>query len=417
MSRTIRVALLGALLAGSAAVASPLRAQGFGDRLKRAAGEAAKRKVEERVDERSGEATDAALDAAETGAKKGAKKGAAPAKGASDSAASANGGASGSGAAAAGAGAPGTGMWVNYDFVPGDRVLFAEDFSRDAVGDFPRRLQLARGNMEVAEWSGRRWLRMVEDDGEFSIPLPERLPERFTIEFEYAGMYHDALQLHFDDRSDEERQRIVVGSWGAGVEGAGLEVTTKPGEAATNGVALVRVMVDGRYAKVYVNDRRVANVPNADLGRAKRIRVTLSASDDDRPTLLGGFRVAEGGKDLYEALAADGRVATHGILFDTGSDRLRGESTPTLERIAAMLSAHPELRLRIEGHTDDVGDAAANRTLSERRAAAVKAYLVGQQGVAAGRLETAGFGSTKPTAPNTTAEGRQTNRRVELVRL
>ena len=81
-----------------------------------------------------------------------------------------------------------------------------------------------------------------------------------------------------------------------------------------------------------------------------------------------------------------------------------------------MLAEHADLKLTIEGHTDNVGNAAANRALSEQRAAAVKAYLVEKHGIDAGRLQTAGFGDAKPAAPNATPEGRQQNRRVELVK-
>ena len=80
-----------------------------------------------------------------------------------------------------------------------------------------------------------------------------------------------------------------------------------------------------------------------------------------------------------------------------------------------MLTKHADLKLTIEGHTDNVGNPAANRTLSEQRAAAVKTYLV-SKGIDAARIETAGLGDTKPDAPNTTPEGRQQNRRVELVK-
>jgi outer membrane protein OmpA-like peptidoglycan-associated protein len=84
--------------------------------------------------------------------------------------------------------------------------------------------------------------------------------------------------------------------------------------------------------------------------------------------------------------------------------------------IAQMLKDHAELAILIEGHTDNVGNAAANQTLSEKRAAAVRQVLVDKYGIAAARITTAGFGATKPAAPNTTAEGRQQNRRVELVK-
>ena len=81
-----------------------------------------------------------------------------------------------------------------------------------------------------------------------------------------------------------------------------------------------------------------------------------------------------------------------------------------------MLTEHPELKLTIEGHTDNVGAAAANQTLSEKRAAAVKQVLSGQFAVDAGRLESKGLGASAPAGSNDTPEGRQSNRRVELVK-
>jgi outer membrane protein OmpA-like peptidoglycan-associated protein len=174
-------------------------------------------------------------------------------------------------------------------------------------------------------------------------------------------------------------------------------------------------MGDGAYLKVYLDDTRVLNVPNANVGRSNKIQFYSDATAD-KPTLFGNFRVAAGGKKLYDALSEKGRVATQGIYFDTGSDVIRPESTPTLKEIAAMLREHGDLSLTIEGHTDNVGAPAANRALSEKRAAAVKAHLVEAEGIETSRLETAGLGDTKPAAPNATPEGRQQNRRVELVK-
>jgi outer membrane protein OmpA-like peptidoglycan-associated protein len=176
-----------------------------------------------------------------------------------------------------------------------------------------------------------------------------------------------------------------------------------------------RIMADGQYVKVYMNDTRIANIPNADLGRSNRIEIEIPAQPE-APVFLGNLRIMAGGKKLYDAIAAEGRVATQGILFDTNSDRIRPESTPTLKEIVAMLNEHPELRLAIEGHTDNAGQDASNQALSEKRAAAVKAHLVAE-GIDASRLESKGLGAAQPAAPNTTPEGRQQNRRVELVKL
>ena len=82
-----------------------------------------------------------------------------------------------------------------------------------------------------------------------------------------------------------------------------------------------------------------------------------------------------------------------------------------------MLKEHTDLKLTIEGHTDNVGAAGSNQTLSEKRAAAVRQYLVDKHSIDEARLTAKGFGSTKPMAPNDTPEGRQNNRRVELVKM
>ena len=123
-----------------------------------------------------------------------------------------------------------------------------------------------------------------------------------------------------------------------------------------------------------------------------------------------------GGRELYDALEENGRVATQGIYFDSGSDKIRPESTPTLVEIADMLKEHPDLDLLIEGHTDNVGTPASNLALSDRRAAAVRQILIDTYKVDGNRLTTKGFGDTVPAVANTTPEGRQQNRRVELVK-
>jgi outer membrane protein OmpA-like peptidoglycan-associated protein len=184
-----------------------------------------------------------------------------------------------------------------------------------------------------------------------------------------------------------------------------------------DGVAPIRIMADGEHMKMYIGEQRVANVPNAVFPRSDTLFVAVSSASLDYPILIGAVRVAGGGRELYDRLARDGRVATQGILFASSSDHIRPESTPTLEEIGSMLQEHADLRLAIEGHTDTDGEEAFNQDLSERRAAAVKAYLVEEFDIDASRLETSGFGESRPVADNTSPEGKQQNRRVELVRL
>jgi outer membrane protein OmpA-like peptidoglycan-associated protein len=201
------------------------------------------------------------------------------------------------------------------------------------------------------------------------------------------------------------------GVFGASHQAQGSTPSALPEGAPFRG----RIMADGKYVKVYINDTRVANIPNADLGRSNKIAIEVPGKED-LPTMLTNLSVMAGGKKLYDALAESGRVATQGIYFDTGSDRIRPESTPTLKEIGAMLNEHPDLNLTIEGHTDNVGSAASNQALSEKRAAAVRQFLIDNYSVDAARLTAKGLGSTKPAGSNDTPEGRQNNRRVELVK-
>lgn len=120
--------------------------------------------------------------------------------------------------------------------------------------------------------------------------------------------------------------------------------------------------------------------------------------------------------DLAEALKTTGSIVVRNILFDTGKATIKPESAGVLATIAEVLKSDPALKIEIQGHTDNVGAAAANLKLSQDRAAAVKAYLVQTGGIAATRLTTAGLGDTKPLGDNKTEEGRGQNRRVELVK-
>jgi OmpA-OmpF porin, OOP family len=319
---------------------------------------------------------------------------------------------------------PGTGAWVNYDFVPGDRVVFYDDFSAETIGDFPRRFELAMGNWEVAEWQGRRFLRATSN-GAVGIVLPEDLPERFTIEFP-ASVQHGNATIRVSTAPLVHGKRNYAGSTptlayaraGLGaVRGQGPStMTARQTGASRDTLVTVRIMADGSYMKMYLDEHRVTNAPNAVFPRTNAIFLSVSYASDARPIMIGPVRIAAGGRDLYESLAKDGRVATQGILFATNSDVIRPESTPTLKKIGEMLRAHPELQLLIEGHTDSDGDDAYNLELSGRRAASVKAYLVESFSIDAGRLETSGLGESKPVADNATPEGKQQNRRVELVK-
>jgi len=108
------------------------------------------------------------------------------------------------------------------------------------------------------------------------------------------------------------------------------------------------------------------------------------------------------------------RATLRNLQFDSGKSSIRPESFDELDELAEVLKIRKQLRIAIEGHTDNVGDAASNMELSQKRSEAVKAYLI-TKGIEANRIEARGLGETIPVASNETAEGRQQNRRTEAV--
>lgn len=119
---------------------------------------------------------------------------------------------------------------------------------------------------------------------------------------------------------------------------------------------------------------------------------------------------------LADELNKSGHVAVYGIRFDTGKATILPDSENTLGEIVKMMQQNAEVNLSVEGHTDNVGSAASNQSLSEKRAQSVVAWLTAH-GIATTRLKAKGWGQTKPLESNNTEDGRAKNRRVELVKI
>jgi OOP family OmpA-OmpF porin len=120
--------------------------------------------------------------------------------------------------------------------------------------------------------------------------------------------------------------------------------------------------------------------------------------------------------EMQSELDKSGHVAVYGIEFATGKAEILPASDTVLQQVLQLLNQQPNLKVRIEGHTDNTGNRAANQALSERRAQAVSAWLV-SHGVSGDRLSAQGFADSRPVADNSTEEGRAKNRRVELVKV
>jgi outer membrane protein OmpA-like peptidoglycan-associated protein len=320
-------------------------------------------------------------------------------------------------------------IWENYDFVPGNKVIFYTDFSEDRVGNFARGLKYRGGPAEVVERDGVKMLRATARS-EFLVPVGKRLPERFTLEIDVivpGVRANEAVSFEGGAQMDRGAQSANV-SWnplGAIVQGSGFNAANGPVKipdnmhaALTGNLVHLRVLMDSAYFKMYVNERRIYNIPEMAFKRDSVIRVAVDTREEgEQPIFVTSIRVAESETDvLYDALNTKGRWATHGILFATGKADLEPESRAVLKEIAATLKQYGDLKILIEGHTDNVGSPASNLSLSDARAAAVKTALATDYGIDAGRMTTNGLGDTKPTVPNATAAGRAQNRRVEIVK-
>lgn len=311
---------------------------------------------------------------------------------------------------------PGEGVWRNYDFVPGSTVWTATDFSGEPVGRFPgKQIEFVRGNLQIVELNGEKALE-VSGASVFKIPLPQVLPQGFALEFMVnipapnfiTSVYFSPLTTAVARYGYDYVQ--IYGRPGIYRQGRELSNLNMP--RIQDRWMPVKLQVDDRYAILYVGSERAAQVPAANFGRSNAIEVH-SAGNVRLKTYLKDFVVSVGLDKLYDTLIKTGAFTTRGVLFDTGSDRIRPESTPVLTEITTTLRDHADLRVVIEGHTDDVGEAKANQALSERRARAVVQYLT-QQGIGGARLSAEGKGESIPSAPNTTPEGRQQNRRVVI---
>ncbi|MCC7131147.1 MAG: OmpA family protein [Gemmatimonadales bacterium] len=321
---------------------------------------------------------------------------------------------------------PGSEVWRNYDFVPGNTVWYALDLAAEPVGRFPAsQLTFVSGNAQVVERNGARVLEITAPTT-VVVPLARALPDDFTVELDVQASAPNAAVVLTTTRTESRNLRVYPGHYlylyqVSGIARQAAHVSSQPGLWHIGSeVVSFKFQVDGGpkpaddYAILYAGSERVAQLPSAEFPRGNAIEVFVPATKA-RPAYLANLVVAVHGDPLYDALRRDGQFTTRGILFDFDSDRLRPESTPTLEQLHQALTQHADLAVTIEGHTDAQGDAAYNQKLSERRATAVVDYLVGR-GIDATRLAAVGKGEAVPVAGNDTEADRQQNRRVVIIK-
>jgi len=168
------------------------------------------------------------------------------------------------------------------------------------------------------------------------------------------------------------------------------------------------------YYEIFVTSYKDGIIPPR-LAKAVAKDRTMAEIIVIAPQKLDQKMVFVNADEMKRSIADTGKVALYGLYFDTDKDTMRADSAPTMEEIAKLMRANPQMKLRVVGHTDDQGATAYNLDLSKRRAASVAQQLVSRYGISASRLDSFGAGQYAPVASNQTEDGRAKNRRVELV--
>ncbi len=332
--------------------------------------------------------------------------------------------------------------YSKFDFIPGEKVIFYEDFSQDAIGDFPA-LWNTNASAEVVNTNlfPGNWMKYNIRESIWTDKLLT-LPENYTIEFDViptSGKESQMAQWGF-----RLYKCINEKSWdGGAVPGKagfafGVEYFGRPYYRAYNNSLdgefwdqkgntdeernyqkkdqkyHMSIWVQKTRVRVYQNETKLIDAPRAIPDpslKFDRIRF------EEEAAYVSNIRIAVGAPDMRNKLMTEGKLVTYGIYFDVNKDVVKPESYGTLKEIAGILNEVPDVKVKILGHTDADGADALNLDLSKRRAASVKAELAKSFGVKGDHLETDGMGESQPVAPNDTPVNKALNRRVEFVKM
>lgn len=343
--------------------------------------------------------------------------------------------------------------YSKFDFVPGDKIIAFEDFSQDAIGDFPDKWNTnSTGEVVTLNKGTTHWL-SLNKQGRFIPEFINSLPDNFTLQFDLQN------NPNFNDYSSYFKIWMLTGGQtkgelagsflgdekrsGAAIEfepdnrwnhsGRGKIFTYQDGSMVINGntneinflknldKSNVKVSIwrQNQRIRVYMDNEKVFDLPRAfEAGKNYNFLMFELPWDmkDQDAYYISNITLAEGAPDTRNKLISEGKFSTTGILFAVNSATIKPESYGSLKDIANVLAENSSVRVKVIGHTDSDGDAKLNLELSKKRAASVKDALVKEFGIDASRIETDGQGASQPVASNSTPEGKAQNRRVEFVK-
>ncbi len=328
--------------------------------------------------------------------------------------------------------------FANYDFVPGDKIIYYYDMAGEKDAEIPGRMMINDGNVEIQGHSSQKVLFVPKASNLSMIPHMKSnnyLPEQFTLEFDVLtnGDNHESIELYF--RKPELANASWSGNCNYYIRLSGItspqpsvDFTINLADGGTAGGhrnfvdeaindkkdnwRKVALYVNKTIGKLYVDQHRVAVVNRIEPGAGM---VTFEFNNDYNPILIKNIRIAAGGADAYNKVVTEGKFIAYGIQFDVNKATIKPESMGTLNEISKMMKENADLKFEIGGHTDSDGSADLNNKLSQERADAVKKQLV-SMGIDSGRFSTKGYGSSKPVTDNNNPENKARNRRVEFVK-
>lgn len=329
-------------------------------------------------------------------------------------------------------------IYSKFDFVSGDRIVYYDDFSQDVVGDFPA-LWNTNGSGEVVTTSlfPGKWFKMMAS-GYYLPDLAFELGDNFTIEYDLIPQASDGelqnmayyFSLIYGNIKNPDEGGAIPGITGCRVNFTAYSADFTnyfDGGYGVNGSKEFGFELDKKYhvaiwvqklrIRFYVDETKVLDIIKGVPEGPRPNIVRFDPSGDYAQPMISNLRIAVGLPDLRNKLLTDGKLVTRGILFDVNSDKIKPESYGVLKEISKVLQENPGVTVKIVGHTDSDGDDTKNLDLSKRRAASVKAMLSSEFAIDASRMETDGKGEKEPFGPNTTAEGKANNRRVEFIKL
>ena len=336
------------------------------------------------------------------------------------------------------------GVYSNFTFIPGNKLLFYDDFAADALGDFPANWETGgSGEVVTINDSKDKWLSIVRRSG-YMPTLENKLPENYTIEFDLAnngyGSGKPNSKLFFAFLTKKAYSMGAGGSLAdieillsnngfkvSNVENFGGDVEVKIGSRIDremtdylNNTVHISIAVNKKRLRMWVNEEKMVDSPNllqSNIGKYFIIQGMDVLPEKGHFVGISNFKIAESTEDLRSLLLKNGKFSTTGIYFDTAASTVKKESYGILLEIANMLRDNSDINLQIVGHTDNQGEENYNQILSENRARAVKQILVEEFGINEDKLQFMGKGESEPVGDNTTENGKANNRRVEFIKL